>query len=229
MALGCTGRTASFGSQVRKPKRSVVTSPSFSFLTEVHSVWMPAKKAIGRSLPRANQTGLLRGAPGRASSSEKLVNGTRQRCSTPSHLRQWGELTLRIFVTPGSVRLAGQIDGWRRHPPSGRGQSPIPSFTAGNDRRGIVGEDAGCRREIACGINQILTVFEHAPKDLTHRVLAFGLSVKIAHHSTSQRFRMRTINEPIRFLTNGLSYCFRAIRSRSGITPAGRISHRHQG
>lgn len=82
-----------------------VTSPSFNLRTEVHSVRSPAKKASGWSSPSANQTGELRGAPLRPSISEKLVNGTRQRCSTPSQRRQWDEPTLRILVTPLSVRL----------------------------------------------------------------------------------------------------------------------------
>jgi hypothetical protein len=35
--------------------------------------------------------------------SENDVAGTAQRLSMPSHCRQWGELTLRMFVTPLSV------------------------------------------------------------------------------------------------------------------------------
>lgn len=35
--------------------------------------------------------------------SEKLVNGTRQRFSGPSHGRQWGERTFRMLATPPSV------------------------------------------------------------------------------------------------------------------------------
>jgi hypothetical protein len=34
--------------------------------------------------------------------SEKLVNGTTQRCSGPSQRRQCGDAVLRIFVTPAS-------------------------------------------------------------------------------------------------------------------------------
>src|SRR5690606_27226174 len=103
--FGCTDATSALGLQVKNPNTSVVTSPSFSLRTEVHSVRMPAKNPKGRSGPRANQTGWLRGAPGRWSISEKLLKGTRQRCSTPSQRRQCGEEVLRMLVTPGSVRL----------------------------------------------------------------------------------------------------------------------------
>jgi hypothetical protein len=63
---------------------------------------MPAKNASGRVPFKANQMG-GREPSGITSFSEKLVNGTTQRLSTPSHCRQCTELTLRIFVTPGSV------------------------------------------------------------------------------------------------------------------------------
>ncbi len=38
---------------------------------------------------------------GMASFSEKLVNGTTQRFSTPNHRRRCDEATLRTLVTPG--------------------------------------------------------------------------------------------------------------------------------
>jgi hypothetical protein len=34
--------------------------------------------------------------------SEKLVNGTRQRLSTPIQRRQWDDAVFRTLVTPGS-------------------------------------------------------------------------------------------------------------------------------
>jgi hypothetical protein len=101
MALGWIGFTSALGSVVRKPNRSLVVSPSLTFLTDVHLVQTPAKKARGRLSSSANHTG------GRepsccSSCSAKLVNGTTHRLSGPSHRRQWGDLVLRMFVTPGS-------------------------------------------------------------------------------------------------------------------------------
>ena len=49
----------------------------------------------------ANHTG-GREPSGKISFSENDVNGTTHRLSTPSQRRQWGEATLRTFVTPGS-------------------------------------------------------------------------------------------------------------------------------
>lgn len=49
----------------------------------------------------------------------------------------------------GGRAFAGQIDGWRLYTASGRGQRAVPSFTAANYRRNVVGEDAVGRREIA--------------------------------------------------------------------------------
>src|SRR5580698_761522 len=86
---------------VRNPKASFVVSPSFTFRTDVQLLQIPAKKASGRVSSRANQTGGFFPS-GRLSGSEKLVNGTTQRCSGSSQRRQCGEATLRIFVTPGS-------------------------------------------------------------------------------------------------------------------------------
>jgi hypothetical protein len=75
-----------------------------AFRTEVQRVQMPAKHASGRVLSKANQTGGW--LPfGSASFSEKLVNGTTQRCSTLSQRRQCGDLALRTLVTPGSEFL----------------------------------------------------------------------------------------------------------------------------
>src|SRR6202795_578749 len=92
------------GSVVRKPERSFVVSPSLTFRTDVHRVQMRAKKASGRLSSNANHTG-EREPSGKTSFSAKLVKGTMQRLSTPSHRRQCGDLTLRMLVTPGSVFL----------------------------------------------------------------------------------------------------------------------------
>src|SRR5271170_764499 len=92
------------GSVVRKPKRSFVVWRSLTFRTDVQRVQMPAKKASGRLSSNANHTG-GRESFGKTSFSTKLVNGMMQRLSTPSHRRQWGDLTLRMLVTPGSVFL----------------------------------------------------------------------------------------------------------------------------
>src|ERR1700722_13332969 len=94
--------TSAFGLMVRKPKRSAVTSPSRTFLTDVQRVQMPAKQARGRVSSNANHTGARSPTPP-GLGSEKLVNGTRHRLSTPSQRRQWEEPVLRILVTPGSV------------------------------------------------------------------------------------------------------------------------------
>lgn len=88
-----------------------MTWPSFSFRTEVHfGVQIPAKNVSGRVSFKANQIG-GREPSGMTSFSEKLVKGTTHRLSTPSHRRQWAELTLRIFVTPESVFLPSRYFG----------------------------------------------------------------------------------------------------------------------
>src|SRR5580693_1036715 len=101
IAFGWIAATSLFGSVVRNAKISFVVSPSFTFRTEVQRVQMPAKKANGRVSSKANQTG-GREPSGSTSFSEKLVQGTMQRFSIPSQRRQWGDLTLRTLVTPGS-------------------------------------------------------------------------------------------------------------------------------
>jgi ATP dependent DNA ligase domain len=53
---------------------------------------------------RANHTG-GRVPSGKCSFSEKLVNGTTHRFGIPSHRRQCGDWTLRMFVMPGSEFL----------------------------------------------------------------------------------------------------------------------------
>lgn len=83
IALGWTGLTSAFGSQVRNPKTSVVISPSFALRTLVQLVHSPANAIRGHVSSSANQTGTF--LPSIVSYSEKEVNGTRQRCSGPSH------------------------------------------------------------------------------------------------------------------------------------------------
>lgn len=101
MALGWMAPTSAFGSVVRKAKRSLVVSPSFTSRADVQRVQRPAKHASGRVSSNANQTG-GRVPSGSTSCSEKLVNGTTQRLSMPSQRRQCADLTLRTSVTPGS-------------------------------------------------------------------------------------------------------------------------------
>jgi hypothetical protein len=62
---------------------------------------MPAKQANGRLSFSANQIGGL-DPSGCKAFSEKLVNGTTHRLSTPSQRRQCGDAVLRTLVTPGS-------------------------------------------------------------------------------------------------------------------------------
>lgn len=80
---------------------SLVVCPSFTFLTDVQRVQTPAKKETGRLSSRANQAG-GRDPSGRSLFSAKLVDGTTQQLSTPSHRHYWGDATLRILVTPES-------------------------------------------------------------------------------------------------------------------------------
>src|SRR3954466_14278840 len=69
--------------------------------TPIHSVQIPANATSGRLSSRANHFGVFFGFV--SAYSQKEVNGTRQRLSGPSHLRQCGELVLRIFVVmPGN-------------------------------------------------------------------------------------------------------------------------------
>ena len=109
IAFGCSAPTSALGSVVRKANRSAVTSPSRTFRTEVQRVQIPAKQAMGRVVSNANHAGGL-DPFGCGSGSEKLMNGTTQRFSEPSHRRQCGDFTLRMFVTPGSVLLPTRAD-----------------------------------------------------------------------------------------------------------------------
>src|SRR3546814_1117744 len=104
IAFGWISPTSRLGSVVRNPNRSHVTSPSFSFRTDVHVVQIPAKKASGRASDKANHTG-GREPSGITSFSEKLVNGTTHRLSTPSQRRQCGDDVFLTLVTPASVLL----------------------------------------------------------------------------------------------------------------------------
>src|SRR5437764_14016747 len=75
----------------------------FAFVprTPIHSVQMPANATSGRVSSIANHFGVFFGLV--SAYSQKDVNGTRQRLSGPTHLRQCGELVLRMFVVmPGN-------------------------------------------------------------------------------------------------------------------------------
>src|SRR5258705_11244250 len=102
IAFGWMAPTSAFGSVVRNAKMSLVVSPSFTFRTDVQLVQMPAKQARGRVSSSANQIS----PPSALLNSLKLLNGTTQRFSTPSHLVQCLLFTLRMLVVPpsGSIR-----------------------------------------------------------------------------------------------------------------------------
>jgi hypothetical protein len=97
--------------------------------TGVQRVQIPAKKASGRLSSSANQTG-GREPFGKTSFSEKLVNGTMQRFSTPSHRCQCGEATLRTFVTPGSELRPLRADKGDGMPQRAIANSRTPSAAA---------------------------------------------------------------------------------------------------
>lgn len=102
MALGWMAATTALGSEVRKPNNSC--RPGLGVLSDPRTpsqlVQIPAKKASGLSWLMANHRLDLRGFV--SSHSQNVVHGTRQRCSGPSHRRQWEEAIFRILVTPES-------------------------------------------------------------------------------------------------------------------------------
>src|SRR6202043_2086444 len=81
---------------------SFVVSPSLTLRTDVQLVQMPAKHARGRVSSSANQMS----PPSPLLNSLKLLNGTTQRCSGPSHRVQCLLFTFRMLVVPpsGSIR-----------------------------------------------------------------------------------------------------------------------------
>src|SRR3954451_6583568 len=88
--------------------------------TPIHSVQIPANATSGRLSSRANHFGVFFGLV--SAYSQNDVNGTRQRLSGASHLRQCGELVLRIFVVmPGNCGGGGM-------PPRIMGNSRSPFF-----------------------------------------------------------------------------------------------------
>src|SRR6476469_10481513 len=93
--------TSALGSVVRKAKRSLVVSPSLTFRTDVQLVQMPAKQARGRSSPSANQMS----PPSALLNSLKLLKGTTQLFSAPSHRIQCLLFTLRMLVVPPSSSI----------------------------------------------------------------------------------------------------------------------------
>src|SRR5215212_10121079 len=69
--------------------------------TPFHSVQIPANATKGLVSSRANHFGVFFGLV--SAYSQNDVNGTRQRLSGASHLRQCGDLVLRMFVVmPGN-------------------------------------------------------------------------------------------------------------------------------
>jgi len=75
MALGWIGATSAFASVVKKPYSWCSPSTALAFVPRLpcQLVEMPAKKASGRSAPRENQVGVLRGRV--SSYSQKEVHG----------------------------------------------------------------------------------------------------------------------------------------------------------
>ena len=132
---------------------------------------MPAKKASGRLSSNANQTG-GREPSGKTSFSAKLVKGTMQRLSTPSHRRQWGDLTLRMLVTPGSVFLPAMAKVGDGMPQRAMASSRTPSTAVRTI--GIIGKHAGQHRHVAREV-------AHRAGEVADRLLAFGDAVEIAH------------------------------------------------
>ena len=143
MALGCTFATSAFGDVVRNANRSSVVSPSLTFRTEVQpGTCSPAKNA-GRPSAISNHA-----FPPRSwSGSAKRVNGTRQRFSGPSHLRQCGEAALRTLVTPRSVflptRYCGGVGKPHRALPAQRLRPPCAQSAPPGQGR-FPAEAAGC-------------------------------------------------------------------------------------
>ena len=131
---------------------------------------MPAKKASGRLSSNANHTG-GREPSGKTSFSAKLVKGTMQRLSTPSHRRQRDDLTLRMLVTPGSVFLPAMANAGDGMPQ--RAMEFAHAILRGtDDRRGIIGEDAGQHRQVAVRSRM-------APA--RSRIACWPFAVEIAH------------------------------------------------
>ena len=97
-----------------------------------------------------------------------------QRRSTPSHRRQWDDLTLRMLVTPGSVFLPAMAKAGDGMPQRAIVSSRTPFPSGADDRRGVVGEDARQHRQVAREV-------AYGAGEVADRLLAFGDAVKIAH------------------------------------------------
>ena len=108
MAFGWIGATIALASVVRKPNSSC--SPSTGALlgprTPRQGVHRPAKANSGLSSLSANQIGVLRGFV--SSYSQNDVAGTMHRLPLPSHRRQCGLFTFRMFVTGGRRTAAAR-------------------------------------------------------------------------------------------------------------------------
>ncbi len=137
--------------------------------------------ASGRVSPYANQIG-GRVRSGSASFSEKPVNGTRHRFSTPSQRRQWGKATLHTLVTIAAP--AHHREKRPGHPPPGHCQfSTVRPI--GNDVCGVVRKDAGRRRQVA-------DTDMHRSGQFAYRLLTLGDRIQIAHQPSSDVFCRRS-------------------------------------
>ncbi len=158
---------------MRKANGSHVTSPSATFRVHVQLVQMPAKKAIGRVLSRANHTGTLRPSARRVGSLNE-VKGTTQREPGPSQSSP---------VRAGSVADVGHAlvhlfplkrEGWRRHAPSCPHQLTHAIGARADDRGRVVREGAGQRRHVA-------GVVPHGACEGADCVLVGRCGVEVAH------------------------------------------------
>ena len=73
--------------------------------------------------------------------------------------------------------LALEGEGRRRHTPASLDQLAHAGDAGPDDRRGIVGEDATQKRQVARAI-------DHRPRSLSDRLLVFGEAVEVAHGGT---------------------------------------------
>ena len=145
IALSWIGFTTPFGSVVKKPNSSWSCGPSLTRRMPCQRVQMPAKKKSGFVSSIANQklrwmpvAGSL--SPGVGLGSAKLVAGTMQRCSTPSHCRQCQKLGPANVRRP-VVRLALHAIRRRRHAPIEPYHLTLAIGRSAHDRRLVVGVD----------------------------------------------------------------------------------------
>ena len=77
-----------------------------------------------------------------------------------------------MLVTPLSEFRPFQGEDRRRHAPAGHRKLPGAIFHVAHDPRGLVGEDAGIWREIACGVSERTSEF-------AYRLRAFSDGVEV--------------------------------------------------